>query len=495
MKESPENTCKTFAEHISAYVDGQLSGELLETVEKHLQQCPHCARQLEHYNLFKKLINSERQNCPVDLTSVVMAGLERDHLLQGLESLSKPPTPRWIKVVRALSAAAMLALIASAGLIIMQFTGNNQKSSVSINQAPTAVKRGLKVEKPAPQPQQELAYEAPSRETPFDVPAPAPMAKTNKEISELPVPAREIPAEKKILPSLSDSRTLADTESSADETGSVSMDSMAQTMPARTNAPLALRPSPVSSAPALTLVPSFPKKGDRAWPVELVYQLNSSDLPGWMLLKEQVIIALMENDIPSLHDSYDVAQALENDEEFFYQAKKGIDLPPGSRSVQILLVTRPQTFARIHASLQQAMSDTSRQELSPELETYIRSQTTTPELANRTQSTFAALDRLWGITKSRPALLATTQATQPTTTTAAVATTSAPTSQPTSRAASQPQQLVSTSLPAKVTTTSASTRPAISQLPILIKIEIAKPTPTTTTTTAPTTQTTMPSPK
>lgn len=484
MKEpSPgsENTCKTFAEHISAYFDGQLTGEFLETIEAHLRQCPHCARQLEHYTLFRNAMNAEHRNCPVDLSPVVMAGLERDHLLQGLETLSKPPTPRWVKLVRAFSAAAMLALIASAGLIIMYFTGNTHQSSRLADRTVSPAIQSLDPTQQSAVPQREFALgmspEKDQNES-FDTSLNSSESSddlNNSDESEAPSEASRISKRSLFAkPDLSGNSNKKFAKALLSTT----------TAPAEkmqylgSQPPLVLQPSPVRSEQEQLSMSVTSKSRGLSWPVKLVYELDSSDLPGWMLLKEQVFIALMENHVPVLSESWQVAEALEKNQEFFYQAKKGLDLPPGSRSAQILLVTQPETFDRIHASLQQAMSDTIRRRLSPELENYSQSRTITAELVNAVETTFAALDRAFGVTPSNSETILTTQATQPASPVTVLTTLPASTSCPTTGTAA-------------TTTQVASTRPTLTLLPVLIKIEVGEPTPTTTTAAA-TNQSTQP---
>jgi hypothetical protein len=416
-----------------------------------------------------------------------MAGLERDHLLQGLETLSKPPTPRWVKVLRAVSAAAMLALIISAGLIIVHFAGT-PKPFVPTGPALPATTQLADAEKQKTAPLREFSSSLRDRENQFV----ADQSDNTLENDELPSPHETK------HPFFAKSSVSADAAKKKEGVGVLSSESFAdKVQSSRMKAPLSLRPSPVHFDESAGAGVAGRNLGDLAWPVELVYELSSSDLPGWMLLKEQVIIALMENHIPVLSESYQVADDLKNNDEFFYLAKKGLDLPPGSRSAQILLVTQPEKFSKIHASLQQAMTDTTRQTLSPDLENYLRSRLVTASLAGHVQSSFASLDRIFGITTLHigPLTTQTTLSTQPTTAPATQATSQAisivplcTASAPTSLPSTSPTTMTTTTTPQPLTTiptTLESCRASIDRLAVLIKIDIGKP--VTTTTSAPST--------
>jgi len=120
------NICSQWAEFISAYIDGQLDDKQIDELEKHLQQCKICTDRLEQYTRIKKMMEVDRHNCPADIASIVMANVERNNLLDGLNLLARPASPWWVKFLKVASAAAMIALAVSTIFVVMYFT-NQEK--------------------------------------------------------------------------------------------------------------------------------------------------------------------------------------------------------------------------------------------------------------------------------------------------------------------------------------------------------------------------------
>ncbi len=123
--------CLQWAEFISAYIDGQLDDKQVDRLEEHLKQCRHCSAILEQYLQIKELLAADRHECPADIASLVLANIERENLLGGLDSLVKPSSPLWVRLLKITAAAAMIALAISTIFIVMRFT-NTEKHSAKL---------------------------------------------------------------------------------------------------------------------------------------------------------------------------------------------------------------------------------------------------------------------------------------------------------------------------------------------------------------------------
>ncbi len=120
------NQCAQWIEFISAYIDGQIDDEQAEKLEEHLRQCPHCREICEQYSQIKELMQADRHECPADIASLVLSSIERNNLLNGLDSLAKPTQPIWIKLLKITAAAAMIGLAFSAIFIVMRFANPSE---------------------------------------------------------------------------------------------------------------------------------------------------------------------------------------------------------------------------------------------------------------------------------------------------------------------------------------------------------------------------------
>jgi hypothetical protein len=456
--QSSDKLCKQFGDVISAYFDGQLTEAQMTEVENHLRECPLCSRQLEHYRLIRNLINLEKQNSPVDLNATVMAGMEREQLLSGLDELAKPPTPAWTRILRTVAAAAMILLVIYAGSLVVQFAGNNTRQP-ALRQAPKrtfAENTSGKYESHKPKRPLILGTD---NSTPV---RPSLMARAKEDLVEV-----------------------KGFRSSTSQSQSGLSDRKNRTAGTQPTQPLVLRPSgstetvldkltePVPdisggvpqieppTGPAIKKIARL-QSLETQIPPELKIQLWAPDLPSWMLLKEQLLEILKESHVPNLLDPEQISSDLNAGKEFFYQARKGLDLAPGTARSELLLLVSPDQFRKIHDHFQLSALETIRQDLRPELKNVLTTQPLSPELVHAGIQTIRNLDNYFSPKESALGDLG------------------------------KPA-----SAPATTTATTTSSGPATRDkflLPILIVIEMppCAPPATTTATTTQTTQTSQP---
>jgi len=123
MPENNENICDQLAELISAYFDQQLDPDQMQAVEQHLGQCPDCRKKLDDYQKIRDAIASGKVSPPIDLAQTVLAKLEREQLLGGLETFAETPAPRAMKFLRALAAAAVICVVMTGAFLMVKFGG------------------------------------------------------------------------------------------------------------------------------------------------------------------------------------------------------------------------------------------------------------------------------------------------------------------------------------------------------------------------------------
>jgi hypothetical protein len=486
-----DHGCKEYAELISAYFDHQLSDAQAKAVEAHLAVCPACARRLKDYTLFHSLMNAEQQESTVDLNSTVMAGVEREELLSGLDLMTKPPTPRWVKVLRALSAAAMIGIIVGTVWLVMQFNETSHKKAIPAANEPILAMKTNEPSIPAAplQPQTVLQDRSPIRTQAKSIPqknnapisagsvlgsASAPPAPDQRETSIAPKEMALASA-----PSMCDQPPIkaAGTDKPLSATREVVLP----------NQPLVLLPSekeiePLATQPlekkleaTVESVKNEPQTAIAdAWPIPTVYRLSATDMPSWMLLKEQILTLLDECGLTALQDHGSVGESLASGREFFYVARKGLDLPPGPLRSRILLVVSPKKFLQIYNVLQFSLSDTVGQTLPPELKSLIREGKPTAHLAEIVSKSNLILREAFPDLTTGPTLSDENEN--------ATATKPNPDASPATAAASRPAS--------KIVAPKTDTQPAepLNRLPILIDIEIRSKSPATQPESMPATQ-------
>lgn len=435
MKEpNPGKSCKAFAELISAYVDGQLTESQTAAVEDHLKECPECARQLDQYRLINDLINTEKVNCPVDLTATVMAGLEREQLLTGLDDLAKPPTSFRTWLLRTAAAAAMIGLIVYAGSLVIHFTGSSAKTAdTSRSESPVPAHpvlahaekdridehtRPIEPPRPVVEPAHRLASDEYAKAVIRDVapqsltgPAKAPRVFTGsateqpKAVTAVTVPTQDMAGRDErpeilstaAAPVARPAAPLAESKDPGPDRATLATASPGSSGPAifSVHKSLASRVPTTGTADRTAGSTGVPKTTTRPAETEplsqrvacgldrqvpLTYTIKVPDLPSWMFVKEQVLDALKENQVPPLTDGREVRRSLDARTEFFYQARKGLDLAPGPRRAETLFVVRPEKFMALYARLQQSGMDNAAQHLHPELQRFLARGVPSPAL-------------------------------------------------------------------------------------------------------------------
>ncbi len=414
MKEqTPDKSCKQYAEQVSAWLDGQLSEDQSALVEAHLKDCPICAKQAEEYRILQNLIGAQRHKSPVDLTSTVMAGLEREQLLTGLEELSKPPTSRWVKRLRTLAAAAMIGLVIYAGSMVAQFAGSTSKpprSTESFRQSlaePSTGKTRHKTTRRnitrSPQSSRQIAI---NRDNQADISQQHTVRSEQLYIgTEGPVELKgshTTEAQPRVC--VTASATSGPAEPMMSKEGDIGTPLMLPPT-LKPSRPLAIRPSePLAGIPSVAGGKTVASSATHATSaitdaadthqsryldqqVPLYYRLSVSDLPSWMLVKEQVVEILNRSDIPFAAEPDQAYRSLATVHDFYYQARKGLDLLPGSSTARILVCVAPEKFPLLQSRIQDTMMESVGQDMHPELRKLIKTQTVDPTLGELARST------------------------------------------------------------------------------------------------------------
>jgi len=376
MSEGSEKSCKAFAELVSAYLDSHLTEEQSASVEAHLGSCPECARRLEDYRRIRELLHTEKVKCPVDLAGTVMGNLEREHLLTGLDELDRPPASRRIKLLRLTAAAAMIGILAYIAVLAVQLTGTNKRSPLAVD-LPATSYHGLAS-------REESRW--PGSKGPVPVAEPATPRLSGEPAGPMVARVREkkdqwaMAKSSKSLSSQKPSPALVHQPAESEEPD----DALAFSRENR------MEKTDLGVFSATCNPAGFPRSLDRQVP--MVYRMSVSDLPTWMFLKEQTLQVLTSNRLEPVKEPEGVAPALGSAREFYYQAKKGLDLAPGVRSSQILVQVRPETLNRIYIQLQQVAVDNVTHKIHPELDNLLRGKPVNPALAglaDRTQRNLA----------------------------------------------------------------------------------------------------------
>ena len=70
--------CKAVVRHLHEYLDGELTAEVAQSLERHLKQCEHCQRFLQSYRktiqLFQRALDYDP---PRDAGQKILRSLER----------------------------------------------------------------------------------------------------------------------------------------------------------------------------------------------------------------------------------------------------------------------------------------------------------------------------------------------------------------------------------------------------------------------------------
>ena len=157
-------SCNQARELISPYLDGYTAAGDTEVLEHHLNQCMHCAGEVEGYRkISNSLFRLNEVNCPDNLNAAIMSRLQEELPVRE-QSLRQKTATRFGAARKALAAAAAAVLIMagsagfSAGYKLVAGTSDNvpdpppkQHYEVAVNNGETKITDpGDKVTEPEP---------------------------------------------------------------------------------------------------------------------------------------------------------------------------------------------------------------------------------------------------------------------------------------------------------------------------------------------------------
>jgi hypothetical protein len=175
------------AELLSAYIDGEVTGDERALVETHLATCVTCARDMA---TLRQTVTMLRQLPPV-------AAPRPFTLRESDVAPTRPARPAWWRLPWAqglVAATAMLLCVAAVGgVLLLGRTGTPQPVALQAPAPTEATAEKMVVEKTA-EVEAEKAVEG-AKETPPSVEAPAPPFATEETVREAGAMAQEAPAE------------------------------------------------------------------------------------------------------------------------------------------------------------------------------------------------------------------------------------------------------------------------------------------------------------
>jgi hypothetical protein len=325
MKEqSSDKTCKEFSELISAWFDNQLTENQSAEVEQHIKICPLCSEQVAHYQAIRNYLSTHKEKCPRDLPSTVMSTLERDQLLSDLDLSTRHPTPRWIKFTRIIAAAAMIAIVATAGFYVFRSneTTSMEKHIVFQQKLKTNVDRSLN------------DYEKPSK------------IKRSRGLSE-------------DLAKKSSDRTELD-KKEINLGLAIAKESIIQNQPTPAGPPM-------TSAPSAEIFVTAKHQRFLDQLAALTCTVAVYDIPTRMLVREQILELLTRNNFSAIKEHYEVYSAINNKKDFYYLAQKGLDLSPANDRCVILIQSTPEKLGRLLQQIEQLSYEKISRNYHPEL--------------------------------------------------------------------------------------------------------------------------------
>ena len=100
-----QQACDEFRDELSAYLDGELSGDEWRQVDRHLHDCPSCAADLAALrDVAHELASLPRAKAPRDLSGDV----QREFVRGALSPAGRPVA--WINALRVTASAALIVL-------------------------------------------------------------------------------------------------------------------------------------------------------------------------------------------------------------------------------------------------------------------------------------------------------------------------------------------------------------------------------------------------
>ena len=100
------NDCEYYSELISSMLDGELSGQQCEAVQKHIELCPDCKAMYDAFSALSAALSDGLEDAPDGFAENVMAELRRTEI--------KKKNSRKAQVKRIIAAAACFVVIAGA---------------------------------------------------------------------------------------------------------------------------------------------------------------------------------------------------------------------------------------------------------------------------------------------------------------------------------------------------------------------------------------------
>lgn len=118
-KETIPKPCLAMQEHFSAYLDGELPGEIARAVRSHLETCPRCRQEYEALQRLWDLLAAAPVAVPPDLTERVLARVAR------------PRRRWWADLALAASFVLGIFLGGKLGLGLYEIVGREARTEVS----------------------------------------------------------------------------------------------------------------------------------------------------------------------------------------------------------------------------------------------------------------------------------------------------------------------------------------------------------------------------
>lgn len=316
--EQPKHGCEEFAELISAYFDQQLDPDQLQDVEQHLEQCESCRKRLRDYQQIRDAVLSRKAPPTPNLAETLIEKLERDQLLSGLGTLAEPPTTKGVRFLRALAAAAVICLITSATLLMINVARRPSPRQTPLVKAPADRREGLQ-------------KESDESNEPFAALAEKPKSNISSDRLTAPKPALRLSRDVK----------REDVERTAGR-------SAAKDTEARM--PLAARPTGesavgVSDQPTDRITRLLHRRGE-------TIQIRADDPPTWMLFRGRLVTTLTELGMVRVQPG-EMAQQLDKGQtDLFAFLPRTAGTSAERYHCQLVLATDPTKQRRLRAAIE-----------------------------------------------------------------------------------------------------------------------------------------------
>lgn len=139
---------KSYYADLSAYLDGELDAERSAEIERALADDEQLAQAYEQLlETVESVRNLPTRSVDEDFADTVMATVERQQLLAGMDNLVDPPRPSWVRLFQVAGAAAVIVLVVAAGYLVYNLLpredqqgfvgGRPGTKQLALNQKPT----------------------------------------------------------------------------------------------------------------------------------------------------------------------------------------------------------------------------------------------------------------------------------------------------------------------------------------------------------------------